>query len=118
MSPLIPYLALSLASAQPGFCGNQYQNSSSPKQVTSQIANQVSDVTKHSCAYGQFQMVLPLEETIEVCRKELSAADFSVLQLGQRRLLGCRKGSTTSFILLTLEQSSAQCTDVMCVFHN
>jgi len=106
MSPLIPYLSLASA-AQAGFCDHRNQSSSLPYQFTNS-----------SNAYGQFQMILPLEETIQVCRKELNAVEFSVLQLGQRRLLGCRKGSTTSFILLTLEQSSSQSTDVMCVFHN
>jgi hypothetical protein len=60
MSPLIPYLALSLASAQVGCGPNQYQTPSAPNKVT-----------KSSSAYGQFQSkwFFPLKKPFRLARK-------------------------------------------------
>jgi len=66
---------------------------------------------------GQFRVVLPIEQTIQVCRHELELAQFNVTQLGQRRLLGCKHGDATCYVELTLERSNSSYTDVVCVLH-
>jgi hypothetical protein len=73
--------------------------------------------SKSSLSDHSWLIVLPIEEVINQCRKELQAADYRVVQLGHRRLLGCKPGSA-SFIELNLQKSSAESTQLTCQFRN
>jgi hypothetical protein len=103
---LVPYILSQTSAAQALYGESPY------------LSLQPNQVNNSASVRGQFQTVLPIEETIQAFKEVLHAANFSVLQVGQRRILGCKRGTTTSFVELTLEMANSQSTDVICLLHN
>lgn len=115
MNPLVSYVPPTSSSACNYIGHNQaYVEVSLGAEIRNSTLQFLQEVNPAS---GQFRVVMPIEQTMHVCRNELELAQFNVTQLGQRRLLGCKPGDSTSFIELTLERSSPSSTDVVCVMH-
>ena len=64
---------------------------------------------------AKYSFPTPVQEAIEICRGELCAANYAVVQIGHSKLIGCKPGNVEQFVEVTLEQS-ANC-DTQVVFH-
>ncbi len=56
---------------------------------------------------AKFSLAAPMQDTIEFCKGELTAANYVVVQVGQSKLLGCKSGDVKQFVEVTLERAES-----------
>jgi hypothetical protein len=64
---------------------------------------------------AKYSVPEPLQDAMEICRGELCAANYTVVQIGHSKLIGCMPGNAQQFVEVTLEKSDNADTHV--VFH-
>jgi hypothetical protein len=64
---------------------------------------------------AKYSFPTPIQDAIKICRGELCAANYAVVQIGHSKLIGCKPGHVEQFVEVTLKQSANADTQV--VFH-
>ena len=64
---------------------------------------------------ASISVAAPIQKAIEICKGELCAANYAVVQIGHAKLIGCKPGNAQQFIEVTMETSAGANTQV--VFH-
>jgi hypothetical protein len=66
---------------------------------------------------AKYSLAAPIQDAIEICRGELCAANYAVVQIGHSKLIGCKPGNVQQFVEVTLEQSPRACTQIVFYCH-